>query len=207
VQASPPRLLTGSYADATTLVSNPAVPVHALLPPADLTPAPYVLGAQTDAGFTAAVLLIRVTPAVLGMVSATISAGKAERQPAVSDQHYLSNTLRANATFAQHFYEMPQAWLHAEDGAAAAHAEAWVPRLHVAVQQQSFRPVAQATAAIYREAQRLAAEAGQAVGSGLDLMPEQGWTAAQARDWWGAARGGIHGMRFVDESQLAVVLD
>ncbi|OCF77427.1 hypothetical protein I204_01415 [Kwoniella mangroviensis CBS 8886] len=57
-----------SIADVDTIISNPSIPIHFLLPPPTLDPPPMFLGNQDHNGFNAGVLIFRIHPHILKLL-------------------------------------------------------------------------------------------------------------------------------------------
>lgn len=190
-----------SYADADTIVYDPSVALHQLLPPDDLSPRPLILGSQDHNGFDNGAFLIRVTAFTLDLVKKTIAEGLAMQNSTISEQHFFGEVLR-RPKVARHFFEIPQRWLNAyfpREG----------PQLHVHLvdrlkKKHSFRPLVQHSRTVYRLAAALARTQGDR-GSGLASLPQYGQTSAHAREWWGGVVGGVASVKFLDEVKGKII--
>lgn len=144
---------------------------------------------------------------MLDLVVDTIDAGKNAQAPLLSEQHFFGEMLRDDNDYAEHFYEIPQQWLnayYAPEGSGE-----WTPQLHVHLVNKlktkySFRPFVQASRNVYNMAATLARTQGDR-GPGLAHLPQHGKTAANAREWWSRAKGGITHVRFLDEDRSKIV--
>lgn len=198
----------GRYTDADTIVSDPSIALHLLLPPEDRTPEPLLLGSQDHNGFNAGVFLIRVHPTMLefleDLISDTLLPGK------LSDQHYMGLRLRTQQKYSDHFYEIPKQWLNAywlnELGT-----KPWKPMLHVHLvnwlsDSVSWRPMVRQAIRIAKEAKGAYSREYNVRGSvqnsifGFELLPQYENTKKSSEKWWKQAVNGIRKMRFLDEN-------
>ncbi|RXK40509.1 hypothetical protein M231_02161 [Tremella mesenterica] len=81
--------------DADTLIYNPSIPLHHLLPPSHLTPTPWILGNQDSNGFNDGVVLYRVCRDIIDMLIAALSWEAEERSKgeSPSDQYSLAHVI------------------------------------------------------------------------------------------------------------------
>lgn len=197
------------YADADTIVADPSVAVHQLLPPPGLSPEPLLLGSQDHNGLNAGVLLMRVAPASLRFLEDLISDTK--RPGGLSDQHYTGWRLRTDPAVSDHFYEIPKHWLNAY-WLSEVTAQPWRPAMHVHLvnwlsDKVPWRPAVRHATRIARDARKAYADAYNVRGAvrdsamGFELLPQYKLAAESAHKWWAQAVGGVRKMRFLDESE------
>ncbi|WVF72890.1 hypothetical protein IAT40_007708 [Kwoniella sp. CBS 6097] len=171
--------------DADSLISDPAVPLHLLLPPDSVTPTPLVLGTQDHNGFNAGAMLYRIDNRVL-----------------------FAQYLVENPDFAKHFYEIPRLWINAY-WFADTEEDPNTPQLQVHLVNHFKRrvplgPIVRHNLAILQAANeaRSLVDPGEDVygrGSdhGLDLLPQWEVTAEAGRKLWEGVQGGVEGMRWL----------
>ena len=123
--------------DADSIIFNPLVPLHLLLPPheavlaqsqtgsaqpkvSETPPAPLILAAQDFNGFNAGVMMFHLAPddpdlllSVLGEVLAHRALAFDEEGVWHSDQACWGRVLRAHPEVAERFWEVPQIWWNA----------------------------------------------------------------------------------------------
>ncbi|BEI84437.1 hypothetical protein CcaverHIS002_0410410 [Cutaneotrichosporon cavernicola] len=222
------------YSDADSIVSDPAVPLHVLLPPPSLN-AHFAFGVDPN-GINAGVFAIRVSPLALEFVETVLDWSDTNTSPLISDQHWIGLTLRRNETFANAFIEMHRSWMNAyviDDVGAGTSSpygdkkESWAPQWQVHLvnhfkRKYSWRPFVERALAVY---ERGVAAAGGKVGNeggkvsqagegrsqresrpvGLDMLPQAGWAQETADRWWAGRQTGIVGIHFLDEELMKVV--
>ncbi|WVR00083.1 hypothetical protein IAU59_007225 [Kwoniella sp. CBS 9459] len=205
--------------DADSLISDPAVPLHLLLPPAEtVTPTPLILGSQDHNGFNSGVMLFRVDTRVLGYIDSVIETFHAFNEPppdkakgwVPSDQVLLAQELVENAELAQHFYQIPRLWINAY-WIADAEWDPSTPQLQVHLvnhlkRRVPFAPIVRHNLAILEAANEARArsradegdmELVHGYGHGLDLLPQWDSTAEAGSNFWQDARAGIEDMRWL----------
>ncbi|KAL1413583.1 oligosaccharyl transferase subunit ost3/OST6 [Vanrija albida] len=179
------------WSDADTVIADPAVPAHALVPPHR---GAMYCAAQDHNGMNAGVMLLRVHVTTVRAVRTVIRLFESRARGAHTDQSAWGLMLRSDPGLAAGFYEMPKHWLNAywlEDMADGPvlqiHHVNWLKEL-------PFAPAIRHAVGVAREAR---ARGGG--GNGLHLMPQ--WRVAQdaAKEWWAKTPGGIASMRFLDE--------
>ncbi|WWC91830.1 uncharacterized protein L201_006777 [Kwoniella dendrophila CBS 6074] len=101
--------------DIDTVISNPAIPIHSLLPPSSLSPEPLFLGNQDHNGFNAGVMIFKIDPIILSLLEAVIEGFETSSESDLSsnDHSLLSRAINDNPKISKHFYEIPQNWFNA----------------------------------------------------------------------------------------------
>ncbi|WOO77304.1 uncharacterized protein LOC62_01G000893 [Vanrija pseudolonga] len=184
------------WSDADTVIVDPAIPAHLLLPPQAEA---MLSAAQDHNGMNAGVMLLRVHETSVRALRTVIELYEAHPDPGKrSDQPFWGVMLRSNPDLAAHFYKMPKNWLNAywldevdEGPVLQIHHVNWLKEV-------PFTPAIRPAVAVAKEARGRARERGES-GNGFELMPQ--WRDAQeaAREWWVSTGGGIDNMRFLDE--------
>lgn len=186
----PHALLTDRYSDADAIVSDPAIPLHALLPPHTLQPEPQFLFGQDHNGLNAGVFVIRVSPLALAFVERVLALGDSNPDPLISDQHWVGVALRSNSSYGHAFAEMPRTWMNAyfldEAGPGTAalggdDEEAWAPQWQVHLvnrlkRKYSFRPLVERALDVYRRGVIMVDGHGALEGGGARLRDRQNQT-------------------------------
>ncbi|WVQ81413.1 hypothetical protein IAT38_003537 [Cryptococcus sp. DSM 104549] len=191
------------FTDIDTVISNPAIPLHLLLPPSNLTPEPHILGNQDHNGLNAGVLLLRASPLILELVEWCLLTFESTPDKgdgwAPSDQILLGRRLLDDPELASHFYEIPQRWLNAyflepEDEWAPPQLQVhFVNRLKF---KYAFMPVVKALSEVLVRGREAAERAGKG-GTGLELLPDVEKAERAGREWWAQAKSGVKDMRFL----------
>ncbi|WVW86284.1 hypothetical protein I302_108326 [Kwoniella bestiolae CBS 10118] len=196
--------------DVDTIISNPSIPIHLLLPPTSVHPQPLFLGNQDHNGFNAGVLILKVHPTILKLLEwvimqfedslNTLKQGEIPR----NDQVLLSTALNTEELgYAEGFYEIPMErfnayFLRVGEVQMQVH---FVNRLKY---RYRFTPVVEENFGILREAQRQLSriqedERGSMGISahGLELIGEYELARKTGEEYWRGAKNGIEGMRFL----------
>ncbi|OCF42242.1 hypothetical protein I317_03977 [Kwoniella heveanensis CBS 569] len=203
--------------DSDSLISDPAVPLHLLLPSESKSPAPLILGTQDHNGFNSGVMLFRIDIRVLDYINMVIERFHASdvapsdkpKDWVPSDQVLLAQILVDDPDLAQHFYEIPRFWINAY-WIADTEWDPSTPQLQVHLvnhlkRRVSLAPIVRHNLAILEAAAEAKAnldtmsEADQeyGYGHGLDLLPQWNVTLDAGREFWEGAQGGIDGMRWL----------
>ena len=208
------------WTDADTLIVNPLVAIHDLLPPSTLSPPPLILANQDSGGFNDGVTLFRVNHRLATFLSQVISLshemtslwhlGTGGEGPP-SDQRAIAITLLANRDLCAGFYEIPQSWLNAYDLDAQEGEFELRAQVHLVNErkygkgaEEAVERASEMAERVYEGAQRLAVRSGESGGreerdqgeNGLGLMDEVGRVREEAERWWSTAVGGVEGMVF-----------
>lgn len=206
------------YCDADTIVSDPSIGLHHLLPPDTLNPQPLMIAGQDHNGLSAGAFGVRVMSETAEFLESVLAPNSVE--DGHSDQHHLGRALRSpeGASFAGAFYEIPRMWVNAyfldNDATYAINEEGdgWYPvwQVHLVDHlkfKYSFRTLLEQAIEVTTEALALQADvkiAGRrsgalAVRNAMELLPSTAWTIRRAREHWEIVEPGIDGMLFLDE--------
>jgi hypothetical protein len=112
------RLAVNSVADACrmtdidTVIVNPTIPIHHLLPPSTFEPPPLMIGNQDKAGFNAGSVLYHLEPALLDLIEFSFDVVRQhlEYHSFPSDQYVIHRALLDHSELGERFYEIPQFW-------------------------------------------------------------------------------------------------
>ncbi|GMK56841.1 hypothetical protein CspeluHIS016_0306810 [Cutaneotrichosporon spelunceum] len=222
------------YSDADSIVTDPAVPLHALLPPPSLD-AHFLFGVDPN-GVNAGVFAIRISPLALEFVQTVLDLAETNSNPVITDQHWVGVTLRRNEKFANAFAEMPRSWMNAyildDVGAGTTSISgndraAWTPQWQVHLvnhfkRKYSWRPLVERALKVYELGVAAAGGKVESEGGsvsqagegrkkkenrpvGLDKLNQARWAQEVANQWWAEPRIGIMGINFLDEELMKVV--
>lgn len=201
------RLINPRWTDADTLIVNPVVAIHDLLPPSTLSPPPIILANQDSNGFNDGVTFFRVSHRLVTFLSQVLvishdlttlwHKGTGGEGPP-SDQRALSLSILANPDIQEGFYEIPMRWMNAYT--LPGKENHWSPHGQVHLVEtrkydRDFGELSKVADGVYEEAQKRAWGKGQE-GNGLGLMPEAYKVKHAAEEWWKDAKSGIEGMVF-----------
>ena len=188
------------FADADTLVLNPAIALSTLLPPETIDPSPLILANTDHRGFNAGVMVFRVSTRLASFLMSMIGNEAilfTSKRIHPSDQHLFGYTLQQaeHADIAQAFYMIPQRWLNSywiEGDWLALHVHLVNQRKW---QEKWPQTVIGAADAVYEAAGRYTASDDDRRGA---LESTDIWKAArdQAKEYWPQAKGGIEGVLF-----------
>lgn len=187
-----------SWSDADTVIVDPAIPAHVLLPP---HPGAMFSAGQDHNGMNAGVMLLRVHATSVRALRTVIELYEAHPDPGRrSDQPFWGVMLRSDPELASHFYEMPKNWLNAywlsevDNGPVLQiHHVNWLKEV-------PFGPAIRHAVSVAKEARPRAVAKGES-GNGFELMPQWRQAEEAAREWWAGHGGGIGNMRFLDEEE------
>ncbi|WWD03770.1 hypothetical protein V865_001826 [Kwoniella europaea PYCC6329] len=192
--------------DIDTIISNPSIPIHFLLPPPTLDPPPMFLGNQDHNGFNAGVLIFRIHPHTLTLLQWVINEFEKslerlkEGELPRNDQVLLSTALnQPELGYSKGFYKIPKNWFNAYflgqgDVQLQVHL---VNRLEY---EYRFTPVIEENFRKLREAQELLRRSGKngdGHGRGLDLMYDYELAWRTGEEYWKDAKNGIENMKFL----------
>ena len=193
--------------DADTLIVNPEIAIHDLLPSPDaLDPPPLILGNQDFNGFNAGVIIFRVSKDLVDFLVRTLAAeielvdiaGGSE----LSDQTLLNHAFQTFHDVAARFYEIPYRWLNAyhQEFDESANAKEPGPLLQLHLVSDSKYVVdyvrhLRHAEEVYMEAARL----DQNVTKGLQTMAKRKRVTEFAEEYWRDAKGGVEGVRWLDD--------
>lgn len=200
------------YCETDSIVRDPSVAVHHLLPPTSLSPTPRILGSEDHISFDSGVMLFRVDQETKDFVDQVIS-GSVTETPSVSClsvQHRIHALLRANAELAEYFYQIPNWWLNSNEihERCSRHRGPWSPRLHERVQRKSiYRPLKHASLVARTAMSNFgrSGKRGQTDRPPVQRLEECKWTRDHAYSHWVQASAGIRGMRFFDETDSTII--
>ncbi|RSH89304.1 hypothetical protein EHS25_002416 [Saitozyma podzolica] len=211
--------------DADSLILNPSIPLHALLPPpfsppsphaftpAPLEPPPLILGNQDGNGFNAGVVMFRVDPRLAAFIMSMLAheselATLHKSHP--SDQYLFGYTiqLEENKDVADAFYEIPMMWINEywldnDEGSQRLDGVGWTPQLQVHLCNGRWwwstpdwrEKIVGHANALYEEANLL----GQGnIRSGLESMEDGQKTEYAVRRWWRKGNSGIKQITFTE---------
>ena len=194
--------------DVDTIILDPGVAVHDLLPPETIQPYPIFLGHKDKVmGFNAGVMTMRVCPELVEFLSDALLIHRhfyipekegTSHRGIPTDQDSLALSLQRDKHFAELFYEIPRRWLStytvegegdwAEDLLGFAEDD-YQPRLqmHLAGNlkngERDLESMRDMDDKVYARAQGLA-EALDRPGNGLDLLPEKQKNIEAAAFFW-----------------------
>ncbi|WWC64718.1 uncharacterized protein I303_107329 [Kwoniella dejecticola CBS 10117] len=191
--------------DVDTIVSNPAIPLHVLLPPAtedtSERPEPLFLITQDHNGFNAGVMLLRVHPTILSLLETVLREfeqilnGPTEGWN-TNDQVLIARILTENPHYAKHVYEMPKNWFNSYFS-KDDRVQLQVHLVNHFKKKYRFTPIIAENFEILKQAKDLAEKAGYPNRHGLDLLDYHRDAEIAGQNWWKDAKGGIENIRFL----------
>lgn len=186
------------FADADTLILNPAVALSILLPDALVRPSPLILANTDHRGFNAGVMVFRVSVRLASFLMSMI-ANEAVlfsiNRVHPSDQLLFAYTLQESrhVDVTKGFYLIPQRWINSywiEGDGPALH-------LHLVNQRKWQENWPQTVIGAGNEVYRAAGDAaGEAVRAALESTDNWKIAKDRASAFWGEAKGGIDGVLF-----------
>lgn len=191
--------------DADTLILDPGIALHDLLPPRDLSPSPTILVNQDYNGFNAGVIFFRIchhSITILNRVLATeTELVDVEGGQAISDQQLFALVIQKYQDIQDHLYEIPRLWVNAYWGDLNWDGEELVWQVHLVnwtKRNKDWERILRVAARVYRLAEDLAIQAGHPEQNGLSLLPSAARAREDAKRWWAVAKNGIEGFKWCD---------
>ena len=200
-------LTRASATDSDTLITDPRIAIHDMLPPRQLDPQPWFIGNQDQGGFNAGVTIIRVCPETVQIMGHALAFAPLQDR-GVGDQGLLALTFQSRPDYAAHFYQIPMRWYNMYPGSqfdpGGEHEHfgkqrgTYTPemQIHLVAGNKNFitadKYVTQAEQ-VYADAAELARTKG-VQGHGLDLDGQQEKAREAAERWWKEVKSGIEGV-------------
>ena len=193
------------WTDADTIIANPAVPLHALLPTPSLRPVPLILGNQDHNGFNNGAMFLHVEPLLIQLLDDILALEAKLLVPwrhSPSDQRLMGMVLQENNVMGSRFFEIPQQWTNAYSLDRCQESTTTCLQIHLVAHLKRRMPyvkILEAADEVYMAAQALAdSNRTVAASNGLELMEAGVQAKVEARRWWEQARSGIQDIVFND---------
>lgn len=207
--------------DVDTLIVDPSVPLHLLLPNSTLystlSPAPFIIGTQDYLGFNNGIITYRVSHRTVTFLSRVLAIeyhiiepdSSIPPQPILDDsppfdQRATGLALKNYRDAAEGFYLIPQEWFSGYDDPVHGPPAEDLPEGGVRMGIHFAGPVGKAKKweecvaleeAVWSEAADAARELSVG-GTGIELLPGVERVKKAGEDWWRDARNGIDGLVF-----------
>jgi hypothetical protein len=204
------------FTDPDTLIIDPIIALHELLPPSTIHPTPLLLINSDQDAFNAGVMIIRVDPASVAILSQALAV-EAQRvdyggQSEMSDQFLLSRVITSHSEIRDRVWEIPMMWFNAyfldneEGGDWGKQDGVWTPKMqiHLVAGNKIGANVKKYTGleqevydGVEDEARRKGLwMEGMDMGEAMQATEKSQLVRIAAAAWWSEARVGLPDMRF-----------